>query len=308
VRTFAIAPTAQLSSLLWIALIGAAGSGKTCYSAALNHTITKQLSGDASYQMSLEFGDTESLLYQQRLKRLIFREQTVPAGTPRQGMPDAPPLGSWTLRLPVRSRFRQREVAQRTVSLLLPDAAGEHFETMNDPFFVTLVSAADAIILLVDPLASPEYQELCRKKGRTLPAYVASAIPADEPLNHLARALRRKLRVHEGKLPRQLAVVVTKCDSFADPLASPLPLPVQGRRYDTRLAQTISDRVREYLKVTLNWPDLVALAERSFEKLAFFAVSALGQTPQADGKLLQPPKPRRVEEPLLWILHQWGYL
>jgi hypothetical protein len=44
-----------------------------------------------------------------------------------------------------------------------------------------------------------------------------------------------------------------------------------------------------------------------FDDFQLFAVSALGQVPGVDGTV-SPLSPRRVADPLLWILWRLGYL
>ena len=157
--------------------------------------------------------------------------------------------------------------------------------------------------MLIDPLASKGYHRQ--------PAWENADV-----LRAVVTTLRRDLNQPIGKLDRLLAVTLTKCDvaGVFDPDAPPHQnrFPPQGRSYLPRLAHDLGKQVARHMQEDMGMSELVALARQSFTQVEFFAVSALGQPPVPDestGELrLLNPKPRRVEEPLLWILNRWGYI
>jgi serine/threonine protein kinase len=318
-RNFQMRPTAQVTPLKSAVLIGCTAGGKTCYQTSLVRQLRKELGRDSSYQMAVEFPDADTLTRIRQLERQMFGDGIPPAGTPPCGtLVAAPPLcltlrvpaRGWLGRMPAHGWLGRCGLGQRAATLLMPDSAGEDFQRLNSPLFRAQILHADALVLVVDPLPAEALRTQYRPEGQPLPAYAATATPAAEPLSVLVTYLRSQMRIRDAKLPKQLAVVVTKADEPGvwNPDAGQHRLPTQGRRYNPRLAELVSRRVREFLKVTLDWPELVALAERSFEKVAFFAVSSLGRRVGEDGRLPLPVQPRRVEEPLLWLLHQWGYV
>jgi hypothetical protein len=163
---------------------------------------------------------------------------------------------------------------------------------------------------------SEDHRARLKQAGKELPPYEAS--DPSTALGNFVQVLRRQIGQPDGLLDRQLAVVLGKCDEEGlfdpdDPRFAGL-YPPQGRFYDERLAHEISAQVARYLRHDLGMANVVALARQNFKDVAFFAVSALGRPPvriRQKGAVkvhLVDPEPRRVEEPLLWILHRWGYL
>jgi hypothetical protein len=187
-----------------------------------------------------------------------------------------------TLRLPVRGLLaRLRHGGTGTVSLFMP--RGGDTGGVGESYLVHAACTARSFIWLVD---------LGDEGGRS-----------QEALARLVQQVRRYTDVAPlARLPAELAVVQGKCD---EPGALDPDDPRQGPRYDPRLAQAISDRVAAHLEGR-GLGGLVAVARHSFRRVSFFAVSALGSPPRQGS--LTDPRPRRVEEPLLWIMHQWGYL
>jgi hypothetical protein len=186
--------------------------------------------------------------------------------------------------------------------------AGECFEDPTRLYFLRGIGEARAFVLLVDPFASGRYGERLRAAGKQAPTWRA-ADPA-AVLNGVIAVVRQGTNERGGKLDRELAVVLARCDEEGvfdpdDPKWDGR-FPPQGRRYDPRLARETGDAVRRHLEEDLEMANLVALAEQNFKRVGYFAASALGAPPR-EGRV-KDPRPRRVEEPLLWILHQWGHL
>jgi hypothetical protein len=165
---------------------------------------------------------------------------------------------------------------------------------------------------------SEPYRERHQKAGKDMDEFLEIEDPADT-LDAVAKCIRRATQQSKGKLKRQLAVVLTKCDmdGLFDPDADEFRgrFPVQSGEYDPATAADISRQVLNLIHDDLDMPGVVAKAVENFEDVSFFAVSSLGTAPQwveddYGGRSLKlvDPRPRRVEEPLLWILHRWGYL
>ncbi len=320
-----------------VAIIGSTVSGKTCFMTALIRQIRRELARASAYEMSLEWDDQEGKDYFKKQEQTIFFQNELPEANQKMA-----PIASLqiTVRFPVRRRWRRIiNGKQGVVSLVFHDPSGEFFENMDDVYYLNFLGRAKAILLMVDPMMSEEYQKKLRDEGKPLPPYKAAS--AAEALGAFVTAMRREskpgtktthnrlaalgkmfgrsaLSRSEDKLDKQLAVVLTKCDE--DGMFDPDHrqhrdrYPVQGREYDPALTQEISDRVAQHMEEDLGLAEVVALARQSFRRVTFFAASALGAPPlriMENGKprlKLKDPRPRRVEDPLLWILHEWGYL
>jgi hypothetical protein len=67
---------------------------------------------------------------------------------------------------------------------------------------------------------------------------------------------------------------------------------------------TIDEEVEEFIGIAA--PNFRNALKRHFYNLGFFAVSALGSKPE--GQIVSSFAPTRIDEPLLWILYQLGYI
>lgn len=300
---FALLP-AGIEQSATIAVVGARTSGKTCFITGLLRQIKKELGRDDQHQMSLEFMDDGGKQYFRNIYDSIFEHNRLPpasqAGTPISMYA--------TIRFPL-TRWSRRLLTgdQADIPLVFPDPAGELFDNLEKNItMLSYLSNARGLILAVDPLADTTYRKRLKAAGKPVPTYTTKT--AYDALTTLVRVLRAFNNQQKGRLDKSLAVVVTKCDEpeVFDPDDEIDTYPNQGRKYDVKLAEKLSKRVERYLRDDLELPEIGSLARRSFKNVAFFAASALG-TPPVNGKLPNP-EPRRVEEPLLWILHQWGLL
>ena len=305
-----------------VAIVGTTGSGKTCFVTGLIHQLLEDICREDAFEIALRWNEQTGHDHFAGLSRTIFIDHLVPTGTQIQ-LVNIPTI-QITLRVPVRRWFqRLRTGAVVDIPLLFPDPSGELFQDLKKSYFVSFLRRAEAIILMVDPFLGSGYQARLRAKNLPVPDYLQHSKPAHVALNAIIDASGREGR----KLDKVLAVVLTKCDSEGvfnpdeaveelRPGGRKTTYPKQGGgRYNPALAKRISKRVQQHLEHDLGMADVVALAKQSFRHVAFFAASALGSTPELEddeygGKIqrIRDPKPSRTEEPLLWILHQWGYL
>ncbi len=195
------------------------------------------------------------------------------------------------------------------MDLVIFDAAGEDLGDANtrtwDEFFRYLTCAA-GIIFLIDPLQLPEI-------SKQLPAgpFVRQPVK-DNPVALLNRIVDRfQMGVAPGRhIQTPIAFAFAKSDLLDDLVARTPRLRRDShheRGFNQDDCRQVSEQVESYLK---QWGEkgLSRLTEQ-FAHRSFFALSALGQTPEAGTRLLrQPIKPRRVADPLLWLLWQTGYL
>ncbi len=295
-----------------VAIIGASASGKTCFMTALIRQIRRQLARRSSLEMSLEWDDDAGRQYFREQERTIFHECTLPEQTQRES-----PLASlqFTIRFPISGWLsRLRYGSQGVVSVVCPDPSGEFFEKLEDAYYLNYLSQARAVLLMVDPMTSEVYRRRRKAQGKDIPYEGTSSADA---LRSFVTALRRATNQEQGTINKELAVVMAKCDEEGmfdpDQPKYAADLPRQGRLYNPQIAEDISELVLQHME-DLELEEVAALARQSFKSVCFFAASALGSPPvinEVNGQLrcyLRDPQPRRVEEPLLWILHQWGYI
>jgi hypothetical protein len=260
--------------------------------------------------MSLEWKDENGKKYFQAQAREIFSNFKLPQMTKLQAEIATMNV---TVRFPVAGWRRLFKGQIGVVSLVFPDPAGEFFDNMKSTYFLSYLSRARAVILMVDPWISDSY---CRRRADAGdPLIPIKAVAADEALNALVEAIRNGAGQHRGLIRKELAVVLTKCDEAGlfDPDQEPHKIPRQGRFFSRAIAAEISRRTERHLRDDLGMHNVVTMARNNFRDVAFFAASALGNPPvrsvqngQPTAKLVDP-RPRRVEDPLLWIFHRWGY-
>jgi hypothetical protein len=293
-----------------IGIVGSSESGKTMYLTALVRQICRRLAHPTALQMSLEWNEEDSRDHFTTLDRQIYREHQVPEATQLQ----APLLSlSVTLRFTRRGWWpRLLGRTQGVISLICPDPSGEFFRDHHQIYGLSYLGQAQALLLMVDPLTTAPFRE--RRQDR-MDVYADTIQSTAETLRVLIASLRQECGQQTGKLNKCLGLVLTKCDEEGvfNPDCPPHAgrFPVQGRHYNRVIARALGRLVADHLH-RLELSELVALAEQNFAAVEFFAVSAVSRPPVRDpdsGVLrLTDPVPRRVEEPLLWVLHQWGYI
>lgn len=193
------------------------------------------------------------------------------------------------------------------------DTAGEDVANRDNAMAQHHLRAANAIFLVIDPLALAENRHLARNKGIDL---VPETLQNDI-LDGLTSVLRQQQEgqgrfSRSGKISTPLAVVVTKMDALWETLDPNSPLRTLGEPtpyFDEQDSQTIHD----HLMMMLNqWGggSLVNKIQAEFDRYRFFAVSSLGGEPEyRTGRLPQNQvMPSRVLDPLLWVLAGQGFV
>ncbi|MFS8197418.1 TRAFAC clade GTPase domain-containing protein [Streptomyces sp. CWNU-52B] len=285
-----------------IALVGAKASGKSTYVAVLVNELNRRVGQafDASLAaMGQGTQQRDKEMAQDLYERLRLPDATRPAAL---GFND--PL-LYRLSLPRRGRFGS---GSRHTTLVFFDAAGEDLAGADAvDRYTRYLSAADGIILLVDPLQLGSVRDrLPRDEGPALPA-------VETPPQQIAADLATQLRAHgrggsRGRVSTPIAVAVTKTDMLRPLLDPHSPLLDNATHSGGSLDEDDRLAVHEELRSLLtDWDSgvLYRQLERDFAQLSLFGLSALGAPPPADAPADVPksgPQPLRVEDPLLWLL------
>jgi hypothetical protein len=192
--------------------------------------------------------------------------------------------------------------------LYLYDPAGEHYE-QGETGLVThhYQKHIDALFFVIDPFAEADFRRTIPPLNRR--RVNAADVDATEIFSQLLPIWEKSMhRTSAGKLPIPIAVVLSKVD--AGGLDKRMPIDeLQGHYATTEVAAAIairnSDRVREFLREN-GLSGLVANIEGKFERVSYFASTALGRS--FDSSDSSPFRPRGVLEPLLWLCHVTGAL
>ncbi len=290
-----------------IAIIGAKGTGKSHYVACL----IERLSELSIYnKWHLQAATEESTrLYTENYRKPLYQDLKTLEQTNR-GVP--------------RPLVFQLRIGGKTIMLTFLDAAGEHFDSVEDMSnYTRYLWQASGIICLVDPLQFPAVriakEEYASHAKIPLHLPTVASSPA-EILTRLETMLMRSSSMKKsGKISIPLAVAFSKSDAMQaqrvedigylfDPhheMASPSP---HMGKYSKRESLAINDYLQDWLcEVDVDESALIGPL-RSFSKTRFFSMSSLGSAFQSQGTLFYPPRPLRVEDPILWILNHYGFI
>jgi len=194
------------------------------------------------------------------------------------------------------------------------DNAGEHFTPQvaadQNPGALH-VSKASAIMFLYDPLGNSMIKQRLRGLGVEDPQIHSDF--SDYQSVILAEMKTRIARIRnlgpDAQLDVPLAFLVGKHDAwgdiFDDPKAQPRSVVSDGK-FDLEAIEENSWQARTFLNHFC--PSVVQNAEALAPNIKYFPISAFGHTPVPTAKGFAPDpqriKPRLVEAPILWILHQ----
>jgi len=270
-----------------LAVIGAPAAGKSHFLAAVLHELIED--GGGGHVWKVELNEQDEELYRRDYLEPFFEDQEELAGTRAEVRPE--------LRLMI-----QNERSGQQMLLVFRDLGGENFLDPERLKELSFLRYAQGVVLMADPLAyePPEDAELpWRSNGR---------VPAAKILETYRRVLEEHDRYPEQEdlplLPSQkaLAVAVTKADLVLpdghpfwsdEPSQAHLEPGYWSRRRD-------DDRdVRAWIRRNL---DRTLASVPGFDDVGFFFVSSYGYRHEPQTDLTQPPRPRRVHEPIFGLI------
>jgi hypothetical protein len=271
-----------------VALVGAKGAGKSTYIAVLIHELQNRVGAELAASL-VECDDRTRRRYREEFHAPLFGSNRLLPVTQSAATRLNDPL-IYTLTLGRSGLLRRGNPA---LTLVLFDNAGEDFTSDESvDRHLRYLGVADAVLFLVD----------------------APDLPGDasqDVIGRVAEMLRTQRGVPAGRpLPVPVGVALTKVDAIGDllPGTSALrrPRPACGS-FDQADREAVHEEVRALLD---SWQSrgLDLFLEHNFRTYNLFGLSALGNTPR--GEVVDPRgiQPYRVEDPLLWLLHEFGML
>lgn len=290
-----------------IALVGAKAAGKSTYVSVLVNELHHRVGG--AYGASLVPMGIETQRRDREATENLYDRLRLPDATRPAALGFHDPL-LYRLSLP----HPRRPGHSRHTALVFFDAAGEDLRSEEAMARYThYLSAADGIILLVDPLQlGPVRDQLPEGPG---PAHPAVETPAQQ----IAADLAGQLRAHgkgrsRGRIATPIAVALTKSDRLRPLLPEHSPLLRNARHEGGAYSEDDRLAVHEEVRALLGGWDSGALYRQlthDFGSMSLFGLSALGDSPPGHSPSDAPPsgpQPLRVEDPLLWLLGQRGLL
>lgn len=288
-----------------VALVGAKNSGKSTYIAVLLHELEHRLGSEL--ETSLVACDDRTIdRYQQDFAKPLFGEHRLLPTTQSAATAIRWPM-VYLLSRTRQGRFRRRQ--DSSLALVLFDTAGEDLGRRDlVELHLRYLTAADAVIFLVDPLELPGAAADTRDEARS------EGTPDANPIHVLSRVTETLRSGHELKPGQRLkvpmAIALTKIDVLQPALEQQSPLH-QPRPRSARLDLDDRDAVHEQVRALLhNWhtDGLDNYLDHNYAEYGFFGLSALGGLPKDGAVAPGGIRPYRVEDPLLWLLHRFGML
>jgi hypothetical protein len=292
-----------------VGMVGGKGAGKTIYLAVLHHelrtTVRRRFQADIRLTGDQQGGAGSPRQWLERNEEQLFTdgklfEQTAGA---RDGM-RAPVVIEW--RQPRRRLGRE---TFGTTILSFYDAAGEDLTSQDRVNTQAYLAVAGGLILLLDPWQLPG----ARERIDVPASVVRDAAPPLDVLGMITEQLRAAHPVKaRKKVPIPLAVVFAKMDAFFPVLGADHPLltrPPALPGYDEAAGEATHEHVRSMLH-EYGADDIDAHLSLHYSRFRYFAVSALGAAPDYAAEVVDPGgvQPFRVEEPLLWLLREFGVI
>lgn len=287
-----------------IAIVGAYGTGKTVYFTVLAHQLLDKFGSrfDASVEL---FGDQQGGSESGRdwingnIDTLIHERHLFPQTSRAVDGRKEPVVIQW--------RYRTR-LGVKSNYLSFYDTAGEDLGGQDRARDLKYLSAADAVLVLLDPFTlKTARDELADQNG--LPD--SAPEPPEMVLQRVTEALRESHRsFRRGEIRMPIAATFAKIDAFFEhiPAQSPIRRVTDpGDGFDERESLEIHEHVRSLLQ---RWDGMKLDQHLSlnYSDFRYFAVSALGEPPDYEQSRVSPRgvRPLRVEDPLLWLLSRLG--
>ncbi len=262
-----------------IAVAGGVNTGKSSYMMSLMNVLT---------DMNKPLFSLPGSLPEERDKRVLKKAVTdLSRGLPPMKTP-ATDITATMIDFHFSRNFGRR--------VFLYDPAGETFRNSADIDRHGYYDFLNGIILLIDPFSSLAVREKAESLGVDMSRLAVSKDSIESGIGVLldrVSALPRSERVR-GKWSIPCAVTINKAD--VEPVRSVILKKADPSRGGKAVA--ISSLCQSFLTDN-EMGNIVRLLERNFHKIQYFAVSALGRTPDTSGR---PFSPFRTEEPILWIL------
>lgn len=303
---FAFPPNWRTGQAVTVAFAGARAAGKTVFIGVMVHflELAMQARGRA-----FGFGDEASRLdYRQNYESVIFEALSLPSAT---GLAATQPNFQ-----PMVLTLGEKPVADGRTDgvpryLVVRDVAGEELENNGPTDHLAFFANADLVVFLFDPLRVEEIRAQVSER------IAQRQLVGGDPVSVLSRVLT--LMGQGGRI----AVTMSKFDIMHQ-LAN-----IQGSRYQQTMSNNgaamlqdngptapvndaqqrlLDAEIRSLLTVAhaANLVNTVTAAEQRGTRSRFFAVSALGNAPNADGLHPHGIAPFRVLDPVMWMMSETG--
>jgi len=284
-----------------IALLGAKASGKSNYIGVLINEIKRTMSGPFNCSLSMTSSPESHKAYKESYYLPLYEQKKTVQGTDA-GI-EIPPLI-----FPLRFMDKKDNI-QNMAALTFYDTAGENLDdrkAMEE--FNDYIANAHGIILLLDPLQVPDIRAKLKSKGFTaLPDQNSDTI---ELLDRITNIIRGQRNI-QGKIDIPLALVFTKIDVLEQynilPSGHCLMDESEHIKQGVFTNSDFENTNLEMRNLIGNYASVLLTNIKAYKRYSFFGISALGANPNGRN-LTAEIRPRRVLDPLLWLLAVNDYI
>jgi len=287
-----------------IALVGSKFSGKSHVIASMIHEINATLSKSTGLLLSSRDDQTRNRYANDYEAKLYTRKETLDVTN------SAANLSAFN-RLPLLYTLTQNSTRNhaklRAITLALFDGAGEDFVNADSMDSITrYINKSSGIILLMDPMQEPGIRE-----KHPNPTALQKVPSTREILSRIIENIRSDHNISiTKKIKVPVALAISKFDEVELAASHVRGLKVfehsePSREFDVEGANNISGEVESLLNF-YNCDEIVSQLKNNVEHHSFFGITATGCRPE--GGRFPKVAPRRVEDPLLWILNKLEFL
>lgn len=283
-----------------IAIIGGSNTGKSHYIVSLVTRLQHEVGANFGFSVSM-VGDGTRERWMNDFYRPLYENKTVLAGTQRASL-DSRVKNPLMFRLTLKNG---NHIKALNISFF--DTAGEDMANLKVDMLSTearYICHADGIIVLLDPLQIDSVRQ--QLSGVNFPKQDHMARPEFivSRLRELYELYYQKLGAKRISIP--VAFTLSKIDTLRSIISpdSTLLRPSEHFGYlDLPDVQSVSTEIGSYLQTWIGtgfYNDI----DLKFANYRYFGVSSLGGQPDASNRL-KTVDPLRVEDPFLWVLHQF---
>jgi Double-GTPase 2 len=283
-----------------IAIIGGRSTGKSTYIATLINRLENEVGRNFKAAVNCK-GDTTRERYTKDFRNPLYEDKRFINAT------DSATNNS-IVKTPMVFRVTFNENNKpKAVNLVLFDSAGEDMQSLDVlSTEARYICYADALIFLVDPLQIPTVRQ-------QLPT---ETLPVKLPKNEPGYIVERLLELHEkqfnlkptDKLNKPVAFTLAKVDALYPIIDASSVLHHAGDHlgyFNLADSKSVHAEISAYMQ---NWleTNFSNTIDNHFKNYQFFGISSLGKTPI--NNQITTISSLRVEDPLLWIFHQFGLI
>lgn len=282
------------------AVIGGKDSGKSHYISVLLDKLMNDVGRRFDCNL-LALNDNTIDKYREHFYNPIFKRKEIIQSTlsARSDVNVRIPL-IYTISFMGKGLFKQKKVTD-VVTMSFFDTAGEDLnaeDTMSTEN--KYIYNSSGIIFLLDPLQLDSVR-------KSLPAGIPTSSASTESTDILARTANlirkaKKMKINE-LIDIPVAVAFSKIDALDALIGASSCLKYQSKHTNSFNLRDYEDVNAEMEALVREWSgdSIIQQLRLNFKSYSFFGLTALGCNPHGDAKISQF-KPRRVEDPFLWLL------